>query len=464
MTTRCAVYARISHSPDGKTIGVDRQEKLCRALADARKWYVVDVYTDNDESAYTGKKKRPAYARMLADIEAGALDAIVAIDQDRIARTMSELAPFLDLCAKTSTTILLDSGEIDTTSADGRLKAQILGAVAENESAKKAERQRRAHEDAAERGRPFIGHRAYGYDFDNLTLLADEAKIVPRDLRPLPEGRSIALDRSIVERARCAHVHGEAREGNGRDVEVGNTHTLRAMLKNARYAGKRTHHGVAVADGDWTPIVTVEEHERAVALLQRHATPGRPTKHLLAGVVRCASCGWVMVTSAPKNAARRYVCTKRPEGGCGAMSINAEPLEEWIAEAIVFRLDSARFRRAAGKPTKKTKGVDVSLADIERQLDELATDHGNGEITKREWYAARAPLQRRREAALRSIAMETEHAALRPFTGADPSAVWEELSTDARRDVVRALIDRIDVRPVVTRGNVPERVDVLWKA
>ena len=42
----------------------------CRELADRLGWTVVEVYCDNDLSAYSGKR-RPQYEQLLSDIESG---------------------------------------------------------------------------------------------------------------------------------------------------------------------------------------------------------------------------------------------------------------------------------------------------------------------------------------------------------------------------------------------------------
>ena len=53
-----------------------RQLTDCRDEAERRGWPVLAEFVDDDVSAYSGKK-RPAYERMLTDIEAGKLDAVV---------------------------------------------------------------------------------------------------------------------------------------------------------------------------------------------------------------------------------------------------------------------------------------------------------------------------------------------------------------------------------------------------
>src|SRR5436853_52874 len=69
-----AIYCRISQDRGGTELGVDRQEALCRKLAEDKGWTVAEVYVDNDLSAYSGRR-RPRYEQMLTDVEAGRREA-----------------------------------------------------------------------------------------------------------------------------------------------------------------------------------------------------------------------------------------------------------------------------------------------------------------------------------------------------------------------------------------------------
>ena len=55
---RAALYCRISDDPHDLQAGVERQKKDCRAYAERQGWTVVDVFEDNDTSAYRGKKRK----------------------------------------------------------------------------------------------------------------------------------------------------------------------------------------------------------------------------------------------------------------------------------------------------------------------------------------------------------------------------------------------------------------------
>jgi len=80
---RAAIYCRISQDRTGAGLGVARQETDCRAVCDRRGWDVVEVYTDNDVSAYSGKP-RPGWTRLLGDVQSGLIDAVVGWHVDRL--------------------------------------------------------------------------------------------------------------------------------------------------------------------------------------------------------------------------------------------------------------------------------------------------------------------------------------------------------------------------------------------
>jgi DNA invertase Pin-like site-specific DNA recombinase len=107
---RAAAYLRQSKDQNGTGLAVARQRKDCLKLCCERGWEVTE-YVDNDVSAYSGVI-RPAYTRMLADIEAGKVDAVVVWDLDRLHRRPIELEHFIDLADRCHLALATVSGEI----------------------------------------------------------------------------------------------------------------------------------------------------------------------------------------------------------------------------------------------------------------------------------------------------------------------------------------------------------------
>ncbi|MGV0838555.1 recombinase family protein, partial [Mycolicibacterium thermoresistibile] len=86
---RAGCYLRISSDPEDKRMGVDSQREAASALCELRGWTPVEFYTDNNRSASKGGS-RAEWERLLGDIEAGRIDAVAAVDQDRNWRLMAE--------------------------------------------------------------------------------------------------------------------------------------------------------------------------------------------------------------------------------------------------------------------------------------------------------------------------------------------------------------------------------------
>jgi site-specific DNA recombinase len=454
-----AIYARLSQDRSGESLGIDRQETLCTALAAAKGWHVAEVYVDRDLSAYSGKR-RPAYERMLDDLKNQRRDAVIVVDQDRLTRTPRELESFIDLADANRIALASVSGEVDLSTSDGRFRARIMGTVARQESEKKSERLKRQRDQSARLCRFQGGRRPFGYEPDGVTIRKAEAKLIKEAARRVLEGESL----------RRIAIDWNAREipasSGGKWVVT----SLRQLLTGPRLAGLRVHQGEVIADAEWPAILHRDTHERLRAVLgdPRRAQLGRPAVYLLAGLLRCSRCGAKMHSSRRPDGSRRYMCPPAPTG-CGRIAVVSEPLETLIAEAVMVRIDTRKVRRAMATPKRKRKrphddGDD--FASIERDLEDLASDYGEGRVTRREWVAARAPLERRRDEARRAISSTVDEHVLEPLArGDDVRANWEKLDIDRRRAVIRALIDRVVIRPGTPGRKAfdPERVDVVWK-
>ena len=161
--TRAAVYLRQSLDKTGEAVAVARQREDCVKLCAGKGWEPVE-YVDNDVSASNGKP-RPAYEKMLSDIRDGAVGAVVCWDLDRLHRRPIELEKFMEIADEKHLALATVSGDVDLSTAQGRLTARLKGAVAKHEIEHKVARQKRAARQKAERGEP-NWLRAFGYHAD----------------------------------------------------------------------------------------------------------------------------------------------------------------------------------------------------------------------------------------------------------------------------------------------------------
>jgi DNA invertase Pin-like site-specific DNA recombinase len=122
---RCAIYGRVSTAEQN----VEVQVTELRALAAARGWEIVKVYTDVGISG--AKASRPGLDAMLADAESSRYDTLLTWKIDRVGRSLPNLLQVLErlTAAGVAFESLQDPG-LSTTSASGNLMVAIIGAFA----------------------------------------------------------------------------------------------------------------------------------------------------------------------------------------------------------------------------------------------------------------------------------------------------------------------------------------------
>ncbi len=466
MTTmiRAAIYARISDDREGTRAGVDRQLADCRRLVEQRGWVVVDEYVDNDRSAWSGRE-RPQYAAMLADLEDRRFDALVTYHQDRLSRNPREFEEFLAACERVGmrrfTTVC---GVTDLGNSDGIMVARVFSAIAANASDATSRRVRRASDERAAKGLPHgQGERPFGYERDGLTIREDEAAVIRAAVARLLAGESVT---SLVGWL------GEKGVTTSTGKNVWRSPTLRNLLMSPRIAGLRQHRGEVVGPAAWPAIITVEQHERVVALL---TNPARRTlrtarRYSLSGLVRCALCGGKMV-SAPNRDRRRYGCRSGPDfGGCGKVYVTAPSLEAFIAEAVLMRLDSPAMAEAlAGRHGADSdyQRLTAQVREDTEQLEELARAWADKRISMGEWLTAKQVVADRLKDTERAIARLSRDDALIGLvgTGERLRAEWDDLNVSQQSAIIRTVVDHvvIDKAKGPSPRLDPGRVRAIWR-
>jgi DNA invertase Pin-like site-specific DNA recombinase len=458
---RAGIYARISEDRDETQAGVGRQVEDCERLAGIRGWDVVERYVDNDLSAYRGSK-RPEYRRMLEDIRARRLDAVIVYHQDRLHRQPSELEQFFDVCDGAGLTQLASvSGDIDLATHDGRLKARILGAVARNQSDAASRRlQRKALQVAKEGGVAGGGTRPFGFEADFVTVRESEARVVRELAERLIAGETLrSLCQDLYERGIATST--------GRPWS---STPLRRMLRSARISGQREHRGEIVAGAQWPAIIAPEQTQRIRALLddpvRRAARPART--YLLRGLLRCAVCGAPLVARPRGDGERRYICPRGPGlPGQGCVYALAEPLEEFVVEAVLWQLDSPELAEAIRGNGRPVTDWESQIDGAHAKLEELAGAYAGGAISMREWLVAREPIQQQLDVARRCSAQNGQVMVLAEYLGRSGMLRkrWTGLGFDRQRAVLTAVLSDVLVRPGRRGFNRfdPRRFELVWR-
>ena len=458
-----AVYARISADNDGTALGVTRQLADCHQLAERLGWTVAEDYVDNDLSAYSGKR-RPRYAQMLEDLADGHRDAVIVYHVDRLVRRPIELEEFLATIAAAKVQHVRFVTGVDGNIGDGDslLMLRVMGAVAANESDTKSRRVRRKLDEVAASGKPHGGNlRPYGFDDDRISHRPDEAATIRTLADRFIAGESLRSLCVWLDEQGITTVHGKPWR----------TTTLRDVLTSGRIAGLRRHRGEIVGEGVWEPIITMHQRERILALVKHRRTTRErsPRSYLLTGLLRCGKCQGSLYSSRRQNS-RRYVCMSGPDHrGCGGIYIVADPLEELISDAVLYRLDTpelAATMAGLSRSDEHTAALSDALATDEQHLADLAEMWGNHEITRPEWIAARQPIDARIKDTKRRLGRITRTTTLTDLIGNGTALreQWASLNLTRQHAIIKAVLDYATIASANGRNTFdPNRVHPTWK-
>lgn len=454
MTTRAAIYTRLSQDRDGTRGGTERQEKDCRALARRESMKVVAVYTDDDRSAYSGKA-RPEFERMLTDLED--FDVLIFWKVDRLVRRFTQFSDVVKACDAADVRLVSVVDPIDTSQPILKGVAGLMASMGEQESKNISTRVKRFHQDAAAKGRPHGHRRAFGYDKDGLTLVKKEAAAIRE-----------ARDRLLAgETMRSICMDWTARGLQPPQSTAWRVSSFKRMMCSARIAGLSTYQGDVIADAEWPAIVSPADRERIRARL-RGVKRGRPAKRLLSGFLRCGRCGGVLHSSVRTDGVHRWACRKSPgeESRCGRLYLKSGELEDFVTDAFLHAIDTPALSKRRKRPTNAKHDPAEQLNALENDLESLAADHGAGLISRREWMAARAGIEPRIETLRGELSTAVEARALAPLRDVrNVRATFDDLDLDGQRAALAAVITHIEIAPARPGATAfdPARVKIVWK-
>lgn len=478
---RVAIYCRLSQDRSGQGAAVERQREACETKALANGWDVVAVLTDNDTSAFSGKK-RPAYASLLQLIESGQVDAVIAFHEDRLHRSPLELEHYIDLCQpRDIETDFVISGRLDLRSASGRMTARIRGAVAREEVEHKSERERAKRDSIARAGKRHQAGRVYGWDDGGMTIRESEAAIVREMVRRVIDGeKCTAIARDLNTRSVPAMKGGR---WYGR--------TVKAIVSRASNAAIRSHHG-AEYPGNWQAIISVDDYRLALAILNNPSTKYKRTagrKHELSGLAYCVCGNKLSVRMSASNAKPAYRCdtsrSHEPDrSGCGKVSRHTVPLEHLVREAVIYRLDGDGLLQVLNERQDTSDTVRRLVAEAEMQrakIEQLTLEYATTSLwTPGEFKKAKTAADVRLREIDAHIASQsvTRHIS-RLELGTNLREWFDGASVDERHALYSLLIERVVVHPVPMKrgyklgydrtGPVEERINaelvsISWRA
>ena len=340
---RVALYARVSTEEQAlHGLSIDAQ------LSALREAYPNGVeYVDLGISARKPILKRPELQRLLHDVEQGKIDLICFCKLDRWTRNIREYYKAQDVLDAHNVPWRALHEDYETQTAAGRLKVNIMLAVAQDEADRTSERIKAVFEDKRRKGLVPTGSVPLGVKLENGKYAPSEDADKARELF-----QTFLLTRSVTETAKRVGW-----SGNG----------VRYALRNRLYAD--------------LGIVDAQTWETAQNVLQsrsqRHVRTDRV--YLFSGLIICPKCGSRM-TCVRVSGHTYYRCPRHYDGDCPGCHVSELKLEKYLLANLLPAVDGVNFE------IKKKRKKTVDVAQLRKKMDKL-TDLYMNDLISRDKYA-----------------------------------------------------------------------------
>jgi site-specific DNA recombinase len=419
-----------------------------------------------DDGGFSGgNMDRPALARLLADIEAGKIDAVITYKVDRFSRSLLDFAKMMVTFERRQVAFVSVTQQFNTATSMGRLILNVLLSFAQFEREIISERTRDKIAAARRKGKWSGGHPLLGYEVDPHTrklLVNEEEAVRVREIFALYlKHQALMPVLAELERRGWRNKRWLTRKGQARGGRPFTKPRLYELLRNVVYVGK-VRYKQEVHPGEHAAVVDSMLWQQVQDLLSAHGSSSSRSRRctsgaLLRGLLRCQPCGCAMTPAqAARNGGKRYryyVCTAAQRRGwhnCPSKALPAAAVEGFVLEQLrTLAADPAVWNKALGSTLAQQR---LLLADkegeartLDQELTRLRAAHRKASPAER--VALQAPKHRAKE---RRAVLRQEINSLKRGPGSDSDRVQalavlgNEAATQEQGQIVQRLVQRVD--------------------
>lgn len=357
---RCAIYTRKStnHLLDRELNSLVTQREICASYVASQRYRGwAEIPERYDDGGHSGSDlERPALAKLMHDIEAGLVDAVVVYKIDRLTRSLLDFVRLIEIFDRRGIALVSISQAFDTSDSMGRMILNILLTFSQFERELISERVRDSIRTRKRHGRIHGGMAPFGYDYapDGLRIVEAEAQIVRFIFAEFLRLRRYVSVMSAVREAGLTSTVKLTKKGKKRGGTPICAGLVYNVLRNPIYAGEIRGHD-RTYPGEHQAIISRETWEAAQALSKERAKRpphAKETNHFLAGLL-WDDLGRHMYLEVDWHRGKPYYCYASSNAAWSqqefrrAYRSNADRLEQLVLAAMqTFLVDRQRLRLA----------------------------------------------------------------------------------------------------------------------
>lgn len=386
---------------------------------------------------------RPEMKRMIEEITAGKVGAVIVYKLDRLSRSQKDTIILLEEVFDPNDCNFISLNEnFDTTTPYGKAMIGILSVFAQLERENIKERTRMGMQERVKSGYWMGGGRVpFGYDYDS-----NKDILVPNE------------HAEDVRQIFDLYLQGYSTTQLAKMFDVAGDRHITNILDRVTYLGKINFNG-EILDGLHEPIIDEQTWNLVQEERRKRSTKGIVTSsYLLTGLIYCGKCGARMrYQKWGKNGLKIYCCSQqhsRPEfvvdPDCDNMKLDACDVEDAVIKDLFNytrqnkRIDTEINVKVTALQTLKQK-YDIVSGRIKRLYNLYAQD-GNEllleTINENKKELEEISRQIENEKKLSTVVNELNKKSKTIETIEDS---WKSMSIKDRQKAVRICIDRIEI-------------------
>ena len=443
---QAAIYCRLSQDDGslGESGSIQTQKAILTQYCQEHHMEIVDCYCDDGWSGTNFD--RPAFQRMIRDIEAGRVNTVIVKDLSRFGREYAQMGLYIEHYFEEKGVRFLSLAEnIDSSQGLNNLVLPFTNVINSLYARQASEKTKAAHRARAKNGM-FLGSRApYGYQKDpsdrhHLIVDPEAAEVVKEIFRMFADGIGYVRMTKILRERNILNPQAYFNQNNPdyykhsdywRKPFDWHATSVRAILNNPVYLGKLTFgktktkgffdkRRVATEESDW--IVVEHTHEPLVSqelwdtvhqmMKARRRENGSGHVQPFAGLVKCAGCGSSLNASYDKKKGKytgfscwvykNYGKQRCTSHAIGWQTLNRLVLEDIRCNAQVAKLAAARYvgvllrtklekeKGETVRAERELKKAEKRIGELDKILAKLYEDQALGKISEAR-YQAMAP-------------------------------------------------------------------------
>jgi site-specific DNA recombinase len=457
------IYARQSLTRGETESLPDQVERGRRAVAREGTAVVEFIEPPSTSGSKHRGLKRQEFPKLVEMVRSGEINAVWALTTARISRGGGPgWAPLLqaaiDMGLDLNRFVMIRDKFLDESALNR--KADADREFAEQMSEYSIDNKEREARD----GKPSPGGlRPFGRNKDGLTEHRTEGPMVRQ------MGREALGGRKPYSFAEELNRKGIKNTGGGKFTPE----SVRRILVSPRTAGYREIGSDLIPIIGCEPLIEREAWKRLRDMLETNkewdTRPRHPKTFELHGFVFCALCGKGLRGRYKSNTSdedRRYCCPSVAQGGCNKISASAAQLEREMERKVMGQLADPAFRRGllAGQEDQPSSELEaLSKEKAALQTQRLGFMDLAGVFTKDEIAAKVRPVDQ----AIKKIdhqmgtLLSARHQ-LAISVDLDNLPTWAEATFDQKRDLMRLVVNRVEVGKSKTKGRAWDASRLTW--